>query len=97
MEQTYVDSFGIPEELGKELTDLIVRQSIYETTLSKLMADNQQYDKVLDELASIIEKSEVIKNRITKEFVPEKYRKEIYSWNYNGFHISGTKVDIYKN
>lgn len=96
MEQTYRASFQIPEELGKELSDLVVRQSIYENAMVKLIADNNPCDEVEKTLMSIVKKIEIIKSKITNEYVPNEYRSERFMWNYDGYHLTGTEVKIYE-
>jgi hypothetical protein len=93
--QTVVGSFEIPEELAKELSTLITKQGIRERLLATLVGE-EKYDEVEESLIELIQRIDVIKNKITEEYVPEEFRSEDYVWNYDGYEIAGRKVVIYE-
>lgn len=95
MAQQLVDTFEIPENIAKELSDLLAKQSIRERVLASVIGDPEKYEELEKQLIPVVQKIDALKTKITEEFVPDKY-DEHYVWNYNGFEVSGTKVQIYK-
>lgn len=89
-----IDSFEIPEELAQELSDLLTKQTIRDRVLMNLVDDPVKFEEAEKMLIPITAKIEAIKAQITKEFVPSKYNDARYSWNYEGFMVSGNRVDI---
>lgn len=89
-----IDHFEIPAELATELSDLLTRQTIRERLLSANIGDPVKFKEIEDSLVPIVGKIEAIKMRITKEFVPEKYQDDKYSWNYDGWEIAKNMVQI---
>ena len=88
-----IDTFMIPEEIAKKLSDLLVTQSIRERLLTNLIG-KPEYDQVERSLIDIISQIDTLKNIITSDYVPSAYRSEEYQWNYDGYGISGTVVQI---
>ena len=95
--QVVIDSFEIPEDLAKELSDLLTKQTIREKLALQVIDDPEKYDIAEDRLMPITAKIEAIKVKITKEYVPSKYNSEKYMWNYDGYDVSGNKVEIVEN
>ena len=89
-----IDNFEIPEELAKELSELLTKQVIRERILIQVIGDDEKYDAAEEKLIPITAKIEAIKLKITKDHVPTKYMNQKYIWNYDGFEVSGNKVDI---
>ena len=73
-EQVIINSFEIPEELAKELSDLLTKQTIRERLLLQLVDNPVKYEQVESMLLPITSKIEAIKFKITNEYVPEEYR-----------------------
>lgn len=96
--QTIVDTFEIPEELAKELSDLLIKQVIRERALDRLLQqkDEKGYKTAEELLVPITARIEAIKIKITKQFVPEKYNSTEYMWNYDGWEVDKNKVQIIK-
>ena len=92
--QQVIDNFEIPEDLAKELSELLVKQTIRERILLQLVADPDKFEEVEKSLIPITEKIEAIKNRITKEFVPEEYNSTKYMWNYESWEVARNKVQV---
>lgn len=92
--QQVVDNFEIPEDLAKELSELLVKQTIRERILLQLVADPDKFEEVEKSLIPITAKIEAIKNRITKEFVPEDYNSTKYMWNYESWEVARNKVQV---
>lgn len=92
---TIVDHFEIPDELAKELSDLLVTQTIRENILVKLIGD-PKYNEVEKSLIEVTEKIDFIKKRITTEFVPPKYNSPEYRWNYEGYEFGKNILQILK-
>ena len=88
-----IDTFMIPEEIAKKLSDLLVTQSTRERLLVNLIG-KPEYDQVERSLVDIISQIDTLKNIITSDYVPSAYRSEEYQWNYDGYGISGTVVQI---
>ena len=92
--QQVIDNFEIPEDLAKELSELLVKQTIRERILLQLVADPDKFEEVEKSLIPITAKVEAIKNRITKEFVPEEYNSTKYMWNYESGEVARNKVQV---
>ena len=92
--QQVIDNFEIPEDLVKELSELLVKQTIRERILLQLVADPDKFEEVEKSLIPITAKIEAIKNRITKEFVPEEYNSTKYMWNYESWEVARNKVQV---
>jgi hypothetical protein len=92
--QQVIDNFEIPEDLAKELSELLVKQTIRERILLQLVADPDKFEEVEKSLIPITAKVEAIKNRITKEFVPEEYNSTKYMWNYESWEVARNKVQV---
>lgn len=95
-EGSIIDYFEIPEDLAKELSDNLIKQTIRQRTLTEVVNDPDRYTNAENLLIPIVQRIEVIKNKITKEYVPEKYRSSEYMWNYDGFEIDENRVQILK-
>lgn len=92
--QVVVDYFEIDNDLAKELSDLLTKQVIRERLLLQLVNDPGKYEEVEKLLIPITSKIEAIKVKITRDFVPEKYRSQTYMWNYTGYEIDGNEVEV---
>lgn len=93
--QSIIDHFEIPDELAKELSDLLTKQAIREKILGGLiLQDKDSYEAAEEVLVPIVQRIEAIKYKITNEFVPQQYRKDRYMWNYNGYEIDKNKVEV---
>jgi len=91
---TVIDTFQIPEELAKELSELLTKQTVRERVLLQLINEPAKYEEAEKMILPIVAKIEAIKMKITKEYVPTEYNHPDYSWNYNGFEIAGNDVEI---
>lgn len=91
-----VDFFEIPEELAKELSELLTKQSIRDRLLLELIDNPEMYDALEAKLIPITSRIDEIKIKITREFVPEKYNSSEYIWNYLGWNIDKNKVEVFK-
>lgn len=91
-----VEVFEIPEHLAKELSDLLVRESIRKKLLSEVLNDPVKYEQIEDLLAKATERIDEIKNLITVEFVPDEFQSEKFIWDYKGYSIDKNVVSIYK-
>ena len=96
MEQIIVGYFDIPEELAKELSELLTKQSIREKLLLQLIDEPSKYEQAENMLLPIVAKIEAIKIKITEDYVPEPYRSPIYVWSYDGWEVSGCKATVIK-
>lgn len=95
-EQIIVGSFQIPEELAKELSDLLTKQTIRERLLIQLIDDQVKYEQAEQMLIPITAKIEAIKIKITNEYVPEEFRSPQYMWNYDGWEVAKDSVSVYR-
>lgn len=97
--QTVIDYFEIPDELARELSDLLTKHTIRERLLLQLVTDNfEKYEEVERTMMPITSRIEAIKVKITREFVPEKYKSSRrYIWNYTGYEVDGNKVEVIDN
>lgn len=91
-----VDYFEIPDELAKELSDNLIKQTIRQRTLAELVNDPDRYNAAEKLLVPIVTRIEAIKVQITNQYVPIKYRSSEYMWNYDGYEIDGNHVQIHK-
>ena len=92
--QTIIDHFEIPEELAKELSDLLTKQVVRERMLMQLIDDEAKYDTAEGLLSKVVSKIEAIKVKITREYVPQQYRTPKYMWNYNGWDVDENRVEV---
>lgn len=96
MAQQYEGSFAIPGELAHELSDLLITQTIRERLLDRMIQNDDKagYERAEELLAPIVEKVEAIKAKITSEYVPDQWRSDAYTWNYNGWEVSRNNIDV---
>ena len=94
MEQKVIDYFEIPDELAKELSELLTKQTIREKLLLQLVDQPDKYEDAEKLLIPITARIEAIKVKITKEYIPEKYASSKYMWNYDGYEVDQNKVQI---
>lgn len=87
-------TFEIPDDLAKELSDLLIKQSIRERVLTNLIGDLERYEMAENMLMQTTSRIEVIKQMISREYVPEEFRSSQYIWNYSGYDIDGNKAYI---
>ena len=92
-QQTVIDHFEIPEELAKRLSDVMTMVSIRMQMLERKTGD--EYDEFEKQLMKPMAEFESIKIKITREYIPDKYRSSSkYIWNYNGWETSKNLVEI---
>jgi hypothetical protein len=92
--QKVIDMFEIPDELAKELSTLLTKQTIRERILLQLVDQPEKYEEAESLLVPITARIEAIKIKITKDYVPEKYNSRKYIWNYDGYEVDQNKVQI---
>lgn len=90
-----VDTFTIPEQVAKRLSELLVKQSIREKLLDQNIENAEKYERMESMLIPIVAEINQLKNQITMEYVPEKYQSDMYVWNYDGYEIDGCTVYIH--
>ena len=89
-------NFTIPDELARELSELLTKETIRTRVLTQVADDPNKFEKLEESLIPITSKIEAIKYRITNEFVPEHFRFSQYVWNYDGYEVSGNSIQIYE-
>lgn len=94
--QKLVGSFDIPEELAKELSELLTKQTIRTNMLLQVLDDTDKYENIENKLIPITSRIEAIKIRITNEFVPAEFNSMRYVWNYDGWEVAGTTVNVFE-
>ncbi len=99
MAQVQVGQFNIPDEMAKELSELLSRKTILEDVLVgvAMKKDMETFDNLTKELYPVIEGIEAIKHKITSELVPDEFKSEKYIWNYDGYMIAGPTIFVYEN
>ena len=97
MKNEIIDQFVIPEEMAKELSALLTESSIKKSLLVELVETPTKYEIIEKLVIGLEDKITVIKNKITKELVPLKYRSSQYSWNYDGYSSAGNTLHILSN
>ena len=93
-EQRVIGEFEIPEDLAKELSELLTKQTIRERLLTQLIDQPDKYEEAEKLLIPVTSRIEAIKIKITKEYIPEQFNSAKYMWNYDGYEVSGNKVQI---
>lgn len=93
-QQVVIDYFEIPEDMAKELSDLLTKQTIRERMLLNLITEPEKYEQAEEMLLPVTARIEAIKIKITKEFVPAKYNSTRFMWNYDGWEVDKNKVQI---
>ena len=94
LKQEVVDLFEIPDALAQELSELLTKQMIRERILIQVVGDNDKFAEIEKSLIPITSRIEFIKNKITTEYVPEKYSSNKYMWNYESYEIAKNQVQI---
>lgn len=94
MIQRVIDQIEIPEDIAKELSDLLVKQVVRERVLLASLSDPVKFEEAEKLVLPITEKIEAMKTRITQSYIPEKYNDSKYIWNYNGYAVSQNKIEI---
>lgn len=90
-----VGSFEIPDELARELSDLLIKQMIRQQMLQQIIVtDISKYEEVEQLLVPITERIETIKRIITEEYVPKEFSSMKYTWSYEGYDANGNSVYI---
>lgn len=97
MTNEIIDQFEIPEEMAKDLSGLLTESAIKKSLLVELVETPAKYEIIEKLVIALEDKITVIKNKITREFVPTKYRSAKYAWNYDGYASAGTTVHIMTN
>ena len=92
-----VGHFEIPEEMAKELSDLLIKQTVREKLLLQLLNEPEQYDLAEAKLLPITARVEAMKIKITKEYVQAEYASSRYVWNYLGWETAKNKVEVIDN
>ena len=97
MAQQLIGQFDIPEDMAKELSDLLARKTIKEDVMVNLAKNKnfEEFEVVENDLIPVIQKIEAIKNSITANYVPDEYKSEKYVWNYDGYEVDGCTIHIY--
>ena len=92
--QTIIDYFDIPVELAKRLSEVMCVRNIRMQLLQTIIG-TPQYETVEKSLIPLEQEFEAIKLRITKEFVPDKYKSSPeYIWNYSGWYVTENRAEI---
>lgn len=94
VEQVVIDHFEIPEDIAKELSELLTKQTIRERLLLQVIDDPAKYEQAESLMIPITAKIERFKIQITRNFVPAKYNDPRYQWNYDGWEVDGNKVQV---
>lgn len=84
----------IPDEMAKELSDLLIRQNIRENMLERCIDDPARYQKVEEMLVPINARIAFIQAIITQNYIPDVFKSDEYMWNYNGWEIDQNKIHI---
>lgn len=93
-----IDVFTIPDEMAKELSELLGRNAVKKEQLPILFAQNPaKYEEMEGMLVADQARAEALQMRITADYVPDKYRSEEYTWRYTTYDISGNEVWIKKS
>lgn len=92
-----IDTFEIPEDLATELSGLLTKQTIRTNMLNDAIHDLDRFEQIEALLMPITERIEAIKAEITEKYVPDGYRSDRYTWNYQGMSIAGNRVQIIDN
>lgn len=91
---TVIGTFTIPEDIAKRLTELMATQVINDRILASVADQPEKYDTVILSQVKIQREFDQLKYRITEEYVPDEYRDQKYSWNYNGYDVAQNTVEI---
>ena len=91
-----IDKFEIPEAIAKRLSELLTIQTIREKILDQNIENIVKYEQIEKMLIPVVSEVEALKTKITRDYVPEKYRSDEYMWNYDGYDIDGCIVQVLK-
>lgn len=84
-----IDTFEIPDEMAKELDQLITRVGIMKDILAANVNNQAAYDKLEAKLMPLQSRYSTIKSAITYQYVPAKYNSNDFSWVYPGYDLAG--------
>ena len=91
--KTLATTFEIPTELANELSELLIKEEVLQTSIDHLFSQgDENWTEVMDKLTRVKQRINSIKNKITNDFVPDQYKDPRYVWNYEG---SGNTFQIY--
>jgi len=77
-----IDTFEIPKELADELSALLTKSSIRRSLMLEVINQPTKYEAMEELLLPVETRSMVLKQIITNQFVPEKYRSQAYTWHF---------------
>lgn len=94
--QTRIGTFTIPEDVAKELTELMAKTDVYESLMIKAANDPGAFDVIEKKLLDTVQKYNTVKTRITDELLPDEYRNESYTWSYRGWDIDKDVLTVWE-
>ena len=93
-EKNLVTTFEVPTELAQELSELLIKEDILQTSIDHLFSQgDEKWTEVMEQLTKVKSRINTLKNKVTNDFVPDQYRDQKYVWNYEG---EGITFQIYK-
>lgn len=83
--KTLVATFEVPVELAEELSTLLIKEEVLQTSIDHLFSQgDENWTEVMDELTKVKSRINALKNKVTSDFVPDQYKDPRYVWNYEG-------------
>ncbi len=93
--EEFVTNIEIGPNIATELNELLYKQRIRQEVLIAVADDPDKFNRIENELISIMESIDKIKNDIT-ESLPDEYRSNLYQWEFRGLVIDGNNIRISK-
>ena len=88
--------FTIPNELAMELSEVITTISIRHSLLLDLIDKPTKYDEVEKNLIQLEERKAALMNSITRDYIPDEYRFDYFTWFFAGYSVAGNECWIKK-
>jgi hypothetical protein len=89
-----IDTFTIPDEMAKDLSDCLTKSSIRRSMLSDLVGSETKFNELEKTIIPLENRIGAMKTKITNFYVPEKYRSQKYQWTFPGYEVSGNVIWI---
>lgn len=89
-----VKVFEIPDELARELSEVVTKISIRQNLLVEVIDKPGKFEEIETSIIPLQERKNALMNLVTRNYVPEEYRSERYSWFFPGYSIAGNECWI---
>lgn len=99
MAQYFVDTVELPEDIATSLIDNLTKYKVLLDAYVKVVDTNDlvKVGIIEDNLVAVSQNIEWTKRHITEEYIPDKYKKDMFTWEFNGAVHGDNKLSIYSS